>query len=42
MDEYSGNFNKKTENIKKYHKEVTELKDTVTEKYAGGVHQQTG
>ena len=41
MDEHSEDFNKETENIRKYKTEVTELENTVTKWKTGGVQQQT-
>jgi len=39
MDKHRKNFNREIGNISKYQTEVTELKNTITEKYTGGVQQ---
>lgn len=37
MDEHNVNFNKEMENIRKYHIEVMEVKNSITENTLGGL-----
>lgn len=41
MHEYGENFYKEIENIKEYQTEITDLQNTITEKYNKGLQHQT-